>query len=188
MLVLACRKDAAVSGDHCRPQQVVEREPVRRRQVPDAAAQRQSGDSGVAEGSARRREAVPLTGGVEILPERAAAACRRPRLRIDDDLAHQAQVDDEAPVADAMARDAVSTAADRDRKIRFAREPHSSDDVGEIDRPHDQLRMSFDHPVEGRARFVEAAVVRIDDRPAMPFSQLTQRVHGASLGEVTPGG
>jgi hypothetical protein len=80
-----------------------------------------------------------------------------------------------------MARDAVSPSADRHRKIRFAREQNSCDDVGEIEWPQDQLRVPFDHPVERRARFIEAAVTRGDDGPAMPFSQLSVRLHTASL-------
>jgi len=87
-----------------------------------------------------------------------------------------------------MTGDAVPAAANSHRKIRLARKPHSCNNVGEIERPHDQLRVPLDHPVEGRARFVEAAILRGDDRPSMPLSQLTQRLHAASLSEVTSGG
>jgi hypothetical protein len=119
---------------------------------------------------------VPLAGGVEILLERATAAGGRPRLRIDDDLPHQAQVGGEAPIADAVTGDAVYPATDRNRKIRLACKSESRHDVADIERASDQLRVPFDHPVERCARFIEATVVHADDRPSMAFSQLRQRV------------
>jgi hypothetical protein len=78
----------------------------------------------------------------------------------------------------------VSTTADGYRKIGLAREPHSCDDVCDIDRPQDQLRVPLDHSVERRARFVEAAILRGYDRTSVPLSQ---RVHRASL-EKSDGG
>ena len=102
------------------------------------------------------------------------------------DVAHQAQIDDEASVTDAVTRDTVASSAHGYRQIRFARETQSRQNVRDIQRAGDQLRSSLDHPVERRTREVEAAVGRIYDRPAMTLSQLAQRVHGASLGEVGP--
>jgi hypothetical protein len=155
--------------------------------VPDTPAQRQACDAGVAERPARRRQPVPLTGCVEVLPERSSTASCGLRLRIDYDLAHQAQVDDEASVAYAMARDTVASSAHGYRQIRFARETQSRQDVLDIEGPRDQLRAPLDHPVERRTRDVEAAVGRVDDRPAMTLSQFAQRRHRASLREVMPG-
>jgi len=152
-----------------------------RRQVPDASAQSQAGDAGVTEGSAGRRQSVPLCGCVEVLPERPAAAGRRRQLRIDRDFAHQAQVDDETPVADAMTCDAVTSTADRHRKIGVACEPDRGHDIRDIQRSHDQLRVPFDHPVERGTRDVEAAVGRSDDRPSVLRSQLGRRRHTPTL-------
>src|SRR6266536_4438216 len=129
VFVLAGGDDAAVGGDDFRGQQVVERQTVRRAQMADAAAERQAGDARVAESPSGRREPVPLTGRIEILPERAAAAGCRARPGIDDDVAHETQVDGEAPVTDAMSRDAVAAAAYRNREALVAGERHRCDHV-----------------------------------------------------------
>src|SRR5204863_4649555 len=55
MLALACRDDTPVCCDDLRREQVVEREAVRRTEMADAAAERQSGDSRVAERPTGRR-------------------------------------------------------------------------------------------------------------------------------------
>jgi len=118
---------------------------------------------------------VALSGRVQVLPERTAAAGRRPQLGIDGDLAHQAQVDDKTPVADAVTRDAVTSAADRHGKVRFTREPDRCHHVCNVERSDDQLRVPFDHPVERGSRDVEVPVSRSYDRSSMPLSQLSRR-------------
>jgi hypothetical protein len=152
--------------------------------VPDPAPECQAGDARVAERSARRRETVPLSGRVEILPERSSTTARRPRLRIDDDLAHQTQIDDETSVADAMTGDAVTTAADGHRQIRLAREPDGRDDIIDIQRSHDQFRVPLDHSVERGPRNVEVAVGRSYDRSAMSLSELSRRRHAPTLRDL----
>ena len=97
--------------------QVVERQPVETDEMPDPAAERQTGHAGIAEGAARRREAMAQTRGIEVLPERAAATRCCPLFRIDDDAAHQSQVDDERAVAHAVPGNAVAAAAHRDRQV-----------------------------------------------------------------------
>src|SRR5947209_11762827 len=101
---------------------------------------------------------MALAGRIEILPERSAAARRDARLRIDDDLPHQPQVDDETPVADAVTRDAVAASAHGNRELRLAREPDSRSDVGDIEWPDDQLRPAGEHTVERGPRKLVAAV------------------------------
>jgi hypothetical protein len=118
---------------------------------------------------------------VQILRECSTTDGRGPRLGIDDDLAQLPQVDDEAAVADAMTCDAVASSADGDRQIGLARKPESCDDIIDVERSHDQLRMPLDHPVEGGSRDVEVAVIGRDDRPSMPFSQLRRRRHRPTL-------
>src|SRR6185437_17153789 len=102
-------------------------------------AERQAGNAGVAEGSAGRRETVNLTRRIEVVPERTAAAGRRPLLRVDDDLAHEPQVDRDRSVADAVARDTVAAAADRYGQLSFAGELDGRDDVRRIQRTNDHL-------------------------------------------------
>ena len=172
ILCLARRDDGPVGGDDGRCKQIVEREPERRAQMPETPAERQAGDARVAEGPAGRRETVNLTRRIEVVPERTAAAGRRPLLRVDDDLAHEPQVDRDRSIADAVARDTVAAAADRHGQVSFAGEPHGRDDVRGIQRTNDHLGSAVDHPVERRARTVVAVVARSDDRTAVPLSEL----------------
>jgi hypothetical protein len=83
-----------------------------------------------------------------------------------------------------MTRYAVASAADGHGQIGFAREPESCHDVADVERPHDQLRVPFDHPVERGPRDVEAAVVRSNDRASMTLSQLSRRRHAPTLRDL----
>ena len=56
----------------------------------------------------------------KLAPERARLGPRRARLRIDADPLHQAEVDDDAAVADRQAGEAVPAAADRELQVRCA--------------------------------------------------------------------
>jgi len=85
----------AVSGHDCRGDEVVESEPVQADQVPDASAKRQAANARVAKRSARKSKTCALTGRIDVLPERPATAGHLPRLAIDNDAAHQPQVDDD---------------------------------------------------------------------------------------------
>ena len=117
ILPLARGDDGPVGGDDDRRKQIVEREPERRAQMPETTAERQAGDARVAEGPAGRREPVNLARRIEVVPERTAAAGRRPPLRVDDDLAHEPQVDRDRSITDAVARDTVAAAADRHGQV-----------------------------------------------------------------------
>src|SRR3954454_15641957 len=140
--------------------------------MPETAAERKAGDACVAEGPAGRCETVNLGRWIEVVPERTAAAGRRLLLGVDDDLAHEPQVDRERAVADAVACDAVAATADRHGQVSLAGELHSRDDIRGIQRANDHLGSAVDHPVERRARTVVAVVARSDDRTAVPLSQL----------------
>src|SRR6185295_17150871 len=148
ILSLASGNNSPVRGDEVRFKQIVEREPERRAQMAETPAERQAGHAGVAEGPSRRRETVNLTRRIKVVPERTAAAGRRPLLRVDDDLAHEPQVDRDRSVADAVARDTVAPAADRHGQVSFAGEPHGRDDVRGIQRTNDHLEPAVYQPVE----------------------------------------
>jgi hypothetical protein len=175
--VVAVRGDdrPPVGGHDRRGEQVVERESVEADQVPDPTAEGEPGHARVAERPAGRREAVSLAGRVEVLPECAAAACRGARLRIDDDVAHQPQVDHHAALAHAVAGDAVATSADGDRKVALARVRQGGDDVFGVERAHDQRRSVLDHRVVRDARGRVPVVLRRDHRTAMSPSELVDR-------------
>src|SRR5580765_4353149 len=122
ILSLTRGDDSPVGDDDGRSKQIVEREPERRAQMPETTAERQAGDACVAERPAGRREPVNLTRRIEVVPERTAAAGRRPLLRVDNDLAHEPQVDRDRSVADAVACDTVAAAADRHGQVSLAGE------------------------------------------------------------------
>ena len=174
ILVLGSTDDLAAGGHDGGADQVVERQSVQADEVADAAAECQAADAGVAKGAARGREAVTQAGGIEVFPQRPAAAGRRPRLWIDRDAAHQPQVDDEPALADAVAGDAVAATANGDGQIPLAGERDRGDDVVDIERPDDQLRTPVDHPVEREARGVVARVLRVDHGAAMALPEIHQ--------------
>src|SRR5205814_4290824 len=139
VVVLAGRHHLAVGGHHDWADEVVEGEPVQPDEMADAAAERQPGDARVAERAARRGEPMPETGRVEILPERAAAACGGTGVGIDGDLAHEAQVDDDCSFADAVPGNAVAATAYRYRQAALGREGDRRGYVFDVERPRDQL-------------------------------------------------
>jgi len=78
--------DGAVGEHHGRPAEVVDREPERAAQVPDAAAERQPADTGRADDADRHGQAVLVRRVDQILEQRAAADAHRRRGWIDGDL------------------------------------------------------------------------------------------------------
>ena len=112
----------AVGEDHVGPEQAVDREAEAPRQVADAAAERQPADAGRRDDPRRRRAAVFRRRLVDIGPGAAAADADGVGVRIDHDLAHPGQVDDDPVVDDAEAAAVVSAAAHGDRRVVGARE------------------------------------------------------------------
>jgi hypothetical protein len=151
--------------------------------MPDPTPERETADAGVAERPARSREALALARRVEVLPQRPASAGRRPRHGIDDDAAHQAQVDHHRPVADAVAGDAVTASTHGDRQVGLPRVPHCRGNVVDVKRPGDQGGPPVDRAVEGDPGCVIAGVVRRDDGTAMDVPELGERLgpHGTTL-------
>src|SRR4029453_2046205 len=111
----------------------------------DSAAESKAGDAGVPERPTWRCEAVPETRGIEVLPERPAPARRGAGVRIDDAVAHEPQIHDDAAVADAVARDAVPASTHRQRKILITGKCNRCHHVADVERPHNQLRPAVDH-------------------------------------------
>jgi hypothetical protein len=136
---------------------------MRAHQMSDASTKRQPGHPRVAERATRCCEAVPLARRVEVLPQRAASAVGGSSFRIHDDVAHQPQVDDKAPVTDAMAGDTVPATADGDRQIGRGSERDGRNHVVHVERARDQCGPSVEHPVERRAGGIERhPVIRAD--------------------------
>src|SRR2546430_1288361 len=90
----------------------------------EAAAQRRAADAGVADEAPGAREAMLLGRRVALGPGRAAAADRPPRLGVDRDRAHPAQVDHQPVVADPEAGEVVAAAANGDVELVVPAEVH----------------------------------------------------------------
>jgi len=71
-----------------------------------------------------------------------------------------------------MTRDAVAASAHGDRELGLACKPDSRNNVGDIERPDDQLRPAVEHPVERRARKFVTAVIPDDHRPAVLLAEV----------------
>ena len=83
VLVGAGRDLRAVGEHELRREQVVDRQPVAAGEVAVPAAERQAGDTGRGDDPAGHREPVLVRGGIDLLPQAAAAdadgSCRRDR-------------------------------------------------------------------------------------------------------------
>jgi hypothetical protein len=99
-------------------------------QPADAAAEREPGNTAVADEPTRRRESERLRLVVELAPEHTGVHPRCALLRVDPNALHQPQVDDDAAVAHRVAGIAVPPAAHGDGTAGVAREPDSSHHVG----------------------------------------------------------
>ena len=129
VLLVAGPDMPAVGGDELDREQVVDRETVLALQPPHAAAEREAGDARVGDDADRADEPDRLRLAVELAEERAAVHPRRALGGVDARAVHPRQVDDDPVVAGGEAGDAVTAAADGDRKLLLAREADRGDDI-----------------------------------------------------------
>jgi hypothetical protein len=122
---------------------------------------------------------------VELTEQDARLHARRPRVRVDADALHQAQVDQERIVRDRQAREAVPAAPHRDREPVLATQFHRRDHVRDTRAPRDQRRAPVDRAVPDLPVLVVGRVVPADDLPAEPALQLGERrlVEGQSFSD-----
>ena len=86
------------------------------------AAERQACHARRGDDPAGHREPVLMRGGVDLLPQAAAADANRSRLGIDRDRLQQREIADDSGVDAAEATAVVAAAADRERQVVRARE------------------------------------------------------------------
>ena len=113
-------------------------------------------------GTARPNACV---GMVDVAPQRAAAGEHGVLLRVDADVPHRRQIDDQAVVAHAQAAGVVAAAADRHQQLVLAAEVHRRDDVGDVGAAGDQARPPVDHPVVDLAGLVVLGVAGAMNSP-----------------------
>jgi hypothetical protein len=131
-------------------------------QVPQAAAQSEPANAGLAHDPGGRRQAEPLRRPVELTQQRAAARPHRACSRVDLDRVHEREVDHQPVVAHGVPGDGVSAAAHRDGQIPFPRETDGLDDIVRARAPGDERRSPVDGAVPDAAGFVVAFLARSD--------------------------
>ena len=182
ILVRAGRDDAAVSRHDLGAHQVVAREPVLGREPPLPAAQREPADTGVRDAPTRRGEVMLLRCRVDVDPGAPAAGGRGAGCRIDVDLSHRRQIDDDA-LAQRGAGDPVAAAAHRDRQAGVTREAQRLGDLGRVLRPGYRRRTNIDHGIEDRPGGVITGIFRGNNLTGEGFAQLVNNrgSHGILL-------
>ena len=172
--VLALRRghDPPVGEHDLRLEQVVDGEPVLARQVAVAAAQREAADPGRRDDPGRRGQTVLVRRGVDAAPGGAALHADRPRARIDHDLVHRGQVDDQPVVDGAEPGAVVAATANGDGQPGPPRRVERGLHVGHGAAAGDDRRPPVDHRVVDRPGVLVAGVVGRDDLPAHPAAKL----------------
>jgi len=158
MLVGACAHHGAVGEDDLRLDQVVDREPVSASEVADAAAEREPSDAGRRDDAARNGHADLVCGRVDLVPGGASADPYGVALRVDRDVVHPREIDDESVVHGAEPGAVVPAAADCDRDVVPASEGDGRGDVGVGGTAGDERRMAVDHRVVDGASVVVARI------------------------------
>ena len=114
VLIFARANGFAVGGHHVCSDEVVARQTAAAREVTDATSKREARHTGRGDDAARRRETERIGRVVEVPPRRTSShRCRR-RSRVDADIAHRAQIDDDSLVDRAKPRHAVRATPDRE--------------------------------------------------------------------------
>jgi hypothetical protein len=138
ILGLACPHELAIGGHEVDRLQLVDREPVLAHQPPDAAAEREPGDSGVGDDPGWGGQPERLRLPIELAEKNTRLRSRRARLRIDPDALHRRQVEDDAALANRQTREAVPATPDGDREAGRSGEPHRGDHVGRAGAARDE--------------------------------------------------
>ena len=161
--------------------------------LPQEAAEQRAGQGGARTDAATRQVAIaevehrrgqPEGVGrvVEVAPQRSSAGTSDARGRVDLDVAHARQVDDEAVVDGAEAGDAVASAAHGEVEPLVVCCLDRRDDVGGVSALHDCPRASIVHPVVDLAGLVVARSTRFEDLTADSVLQaLDVRAHDSPL-------
>ncbi len=160
--------DVARRGDHLGLDEVVDGEPVLAHEPPDAAAQAEAADAGVAHDAARGGQTVGLCLVVDVAPQSPTLDEGRAVDEIDRDGAHRREVDDDPVVAHCGAGDVVASASYGDLEVAVAGEAHRCGHVGGAAAAGDQSGSSVDRAVPYGSGVVVVMVVGGDEDASEP--------------------
>jgi len=150
----------AVRADDLGRDDVVAREPALAAEPPVPAAEREPGDAGLRDDSARGGQPEGLSLPVGVSPQGSALHARDPRLRIDVYAPHEREVDDHPTVRAREPGDRVSPTTNGDLDSILAREVDGVDDVCGSRATCDQARTIGVHRVERDAGILVTGVGR----------------------------
>jgi hypothetical protein len=162
MLLLVRAQRRAIRGHHLGGEHVVTRESAAAHQMPQAAAQGETGDARGRDQPSRRGQLVPLGGLVEDTPGDAPSSPGPASPDVDLDGLHRREIDDEAVVAGRVAGDVVGAAADSNAKPGVGGELHRNGHVRGASAPCDHGRSPVDHAVPNPAHDVVLMMPRHD--------------------------
>ena len=185
LLVDAGPHEAPVGGHELDRAEVVDRQSEPPLEPADTATEGQPGDTRVADDAHRADEPVFLGRDVELSEQCPAAAASEPSRRVDGDVVHPPEVDDEAAVGRGVPDRAVATTADRDLEVTLAAEADGSDDVLDVQGSDDQGRSPIEHRVPDPPGIVVAGGIGRHDlalERAAKFVELGARRHDGIRG------
>src|SRR5262249_4800318 len=160
------------------PDHVIAREPVLRREMPNAAAECETADAGRNHAAARRHESDRLGRRIEIEPGRAALRSGEAVTRVHLYSTHHRQIDDQTIVTDAVACRIVSAAAHGNFEIMFLCEFEGNGDIPGTRTACDHSRAAIDQRVEAPTCGIVLFVARTNDVAGQRPAQLVD-VHVA---------
>ncbi len=156
VLVAARPADPPVGRHDLDLEQVVDRPAEPARQIAEAAAQGEAGDSDLRDEAERGGKAVALGRAVDVAEQAAGADVGHPLVRVDRHTAHPRHVERHPGLGDRRARDVVAAALHAEERAVVAREPDRRRDVlcgGRLE--HDR-RLGGDHPVPDQNGLIPA--------------------------------
>jgi len=165
VVLLTGMSKLAVRTDDVDADQVVDAEPETAHQQPDSPAERETRDTGVADGAERRGETEGLRRAIQFPEQHAALCVRSALLRIDADFLHRAHVDHQAALRHGVARHTVTAGVHAGEQLVRAGEVHRVDDVLRIGAAHDERRVSVEGRIPDATRGVIAFIGRQQQRP-----------------------
>ena len=169
-----------VGGHQLGCEEVVDGEPVLADEEADAASERETADPDRARIAEPGREPV-RPGGSGVL-DRSQTRLRpgRPAGDVDLDRLQLREIEDDPALGDAVAGEAVATAADGELEPLFTRERDGGRDLGRVRRSEDRCRPPVDAAVEDTAGGVVPVVVRGDDPAVQVGTELLDHLtrHG----------
>src|SRR6266498_5612130 len=154
ILVSAGNNEFPIGQDDVSREEIVNRQTILSRQVPNATAQSQAANASRRDDSGRNSEPECMGGVVNVAPTAAAAHSHSSCCRIDMNKLNPGQIDDQAIVADPQATGIVASTSNRYLERMLLPEMNGGHHIGHVCAKSDQARLLADHGVVHFARLV----------------------------------